>query len=76
MYSVIRSYNPTWPELLAFFGLAVLSAVAFCITWLALFYTAVAGTALVAAKVLATTVRIEDGGNSSGQRPRMAYRTR
>lgn len=78
LYSLIQSYKPSIYECVVFFALATLSAIAFCVTWLALFYTAAAGTVYVGAKMLAANVRIEDGAYQQQQRrqQRMAYDSR
>ncbi len=58
--------------MLAFFPLAVLAACAFALTWLLLLYAAAAGTVFVGGRVLATTLRLQDGQQ---RRPRI-YRER
>ena len=68
LYSVVASYKPSWPELLAFFALASLSAVSFVLTWLLGLYVAAAGTLYVGGRVLATTIRIQDGNNYPNHR--------
>ena len=75
LYSLVQSYRPSLHECVIFFALASLSAIAFCVTWLTLFYSAAAGTVYVGAKFLAANVRIENGAYGAGgrQQQRMAY---
>ena len=43
LYSLIRSYQPSYLESLSFFALASLAAISFALTWLLMLYSAAAG---------------------------------
>lgn len=61
LWSLITEYRAGLLTGLAYFGAAGLAAGSFAMLWLVGIYSAAAGTMYVAAKVLSTNVRIEDG---------------
>ena len=61
LWSLIQSYRAGILTGLAYFAAAGLAAGSFALLWLVGIYSAAAGTVFVAAKVLASNVRIEDG---------------
>jgi hypothetical protein len=56
--------------MITFFVLASLSAISFALTWLLVLYTAAAGTVFVGGRMLATTIRIQDGRTGERRRVR------
>eukprot|EP00808_Paulinella_micropora_P022433 g31028.t1 len=59
VWAVIKSYQPSGPEALIFFGMAALAAVSFVVSWLMGLYLAGAGTMYVIAKTVANSQRLE-----------------
>eukprot|EP00457_Paulinella_chromatophora_P007668 gb/GEZN01007692.1/.p1 GENE.gb/GEZN01007692.1/~~gb/GEZN01007692.1/.p1 ORF type:complete len:365 (-),score=56.94 gb/GEZN01007692.1/:322-1416(-) len=70
VWAVIKSYQPSGPEALVFFGGAALAAISFVASWLIGLYLAGAGTIYVIAKTVANSQRLE-GGPNGGQRRRV-----
>lgn len=68
LWHVITTYQAGLLQGLFFFALASLAAISFAMTWLIGLYTATAGTVYVGAKLLATNIRIEDGGGHQRRR--------
>jgi len=70
LWGVVSTFQPGPLVGGLFFFLASLSAVSFCVTWVLCLYFGVAGTAFVAAKLIASNMRIEGGGRQPHRRVR------
>lgn len=62
LVSVISTYQTSIISGLVFFLLAGLAALSFAFTWIIGLYLATAGVVYVGAKVIASNMRINDGG--------------
>lgn len=67
LWSIIQSFNASFFDGLLFYILASMAAISFGISWLLCFYFATAGTTYVAAKFIASSMRLEDGRRSRGE---------
>jgi hypothetical protein len=71
LYGLIVSYRENIFSAFAFFILAGLAAVSFALSWLFMLYCATAGTVFVGAKLVASNLRVQDGG--AHERGRVRY---
>lgn len=62
LYSLIQSFNTSFIGGVIFFALASVAAISFALTWLLGLYAAAAGTTYVGLKIVASNLRIENGG--------------
>jgi hypothetical protein len=72
LVALVSSYKASLPSAFVFFSLASVAAISFAMTWIVGLYLATAGTVFVGAKLIASNMRIQDGG-AAGPQQRVPY---